>query len=74
MEQSAFWEAHVSSATQEILRILWSPKVYYGVHNSQPPVPVLSKIDPVHAPHPASLRSILILSFHPESETRVSVS
>ena len=28
------------------------------------PVPLLSQINPVHAPHPTSLRSILILSYH----------
>jgi hypothetical protein len=29
-----------------------------------PPVPVLSQINPVHAPHPNSWRSFLILSYH----------
>ena len=31
---------------------------------SPPPVPVLSQINPVHAPHSTSWRSILVLSFH----------
>jgi hypothetical protein len=30
----------------------------------QEPVPILSQIDPVHAPHPTSRRCILILSSH----------
>ena len=47
MEQSPSWEADRSSASQEILR---NPKVHHRIHNSPPPVPVLSQVDPVHAP------------------------
>ena len=49
MEQSPFW-ANRFSTSQEIPRILWNPKVHNCTHNSLPPVPILSQLDPVHAP------------------------
>ena len=48
MEQSPFWETNRFSASQEILRILWNPKVYFRIQKFPPPVPILNKLDPVH--------------------------
>ena len=50
MEYSAAWEANRFSATQEIPRILWNPKVKYCVHTWPSPVQIMSQLDPVHAP------------------------
>jgi hypothetical protein len=61
MKLSPPWESASRAATQELISILWYPKVHYRVHKGALPVPILSQIDPVHTT-PSYLKSILILS------------
>ena len=55
-EQSLSWEAKRFSASQEIPRILWNPKVHHRNHKCPPPVRILSQLDSVHNPTSYSLK------------------
>ena len=53
-----------NKVSQKITRFLWSPKVGYRVYNSPQLVTISSQINPVQAPFPIYLISILILCSH----------
>jgi len=64
MEQGPSREVNRSSASQEIPHILWSPRIYYRIHKSQQPAPILNQIIPVHAsssPFPNIHLNIILL-------------
>jgi len=48
MEQSPSWEVNCHLNSQEIFRLLWNPKVCYGVHKSPPLGPIMTHMNPIH--------------------------
>ena len=74
MEQSPSWEANRFSASQEIPRILWNPKVHYRSLKCPPPVPILSQLDPFRTTTSHFLKIHLIKSHVPFSLLRLHQS
>jgi hypothetical protein len=48
MKQSPIWEAIRFSATQEITRISWNPKVHHRIHKNPLPALVVSQPAPLN--------------------------
>ena len=69
MQQSPSWEATPFSASQEILHILWNPKVHYRIRKCSRLLPILRQIDLVcvSSSHFLKIHLNIILPYTPVS-------
>jgi len=69
IEQSPSWKAESHSASKEVLRLLWNPKVHYRIYNNVSLVPILSHMNPVHSfpPYFPKIHSNIIFLSTPRS-------
>ena len=72
-ERSPSSEAEKSSASQEILRISWNPKVHHRTHNRPQPVPIPNQINQVHTA-PSNVTACVVPKEQSESEAIWNVS
>ena len=63
IQHSTSWRGNRFSASQKIPRILWNPKVLYGVYRCLPPIPILSQIKLVLA-HPPPTTHFLTININ----------